>query len=72
MESLPNLSLEIINIASFVEGLIFYQSTSPEFKYGDGKVLSTQPHPTLPLIVSTSTHCVPNLNLIKSKFNMLF
>ena len=41
MESPPSLSLGTINIASFVEGLIFYQSTYLEFKYGDGKVLGT-------------------------------
>ena len=69
MESPPNLSLGTINIAYFVKELILYQSTCPELKYGDGKVLGTQPHPTFGL---TSTHCVPNLNLIKSKFTMLF
>ena len=39
MESLPKLSLGTINIMPFVEGLIYYQSTCSEFRYGDGKVL---------------------------------
>jgi len=69
MESPPNLDLGTINMAPFVEGLIFYQSLCPEFRYGDRKVLSTQSHPTHK---STSTHCVPNINLIKDNFNMLF
>ena len=48
-----------------MEGLIFYQSTYPEFRYEDEKVLRIQPHPTR---ASASTHCVPNLNLIKGRF----
>ena len=47
------------------KGLIHYQSTCPEFKNRDRKVLSTQPHPTHE---STSTHCVLHLNLIKGIF----
>ena len=39
IESPPRSGLATINIAPFVEGLIYYQSTCPEFKYGDGKVL---------------------------------
>ena len=69
MESPSSLGLRTINIAPFVEGLIFYQSRCLEFKYRDGKVLGTQPYPTSG---SASTHCVLNLNLIKSNFNMLF
>ena len=41
----------------------------PKFRYGEGKVLGTQPHLTCE---SASTHYVPSLNLIKGKFNMLF
>ena len=44
MESPPRLDLGTINIAPFMEGLIYYQSMCPEFRYGDGKVLGTQPH----------------------------
>jgi len=32
-----------------------------EFRYGDGKVLDIQPHPTREL---ASSHCVLRLNLI--------
>ena len=39
-----------------------------KFRYGDGKVLGTQPHPTYEL---TSTHCVLHLNLIKDMFNIV-
>ena len=46
-----------------------YQSMCLEFSYGDGKVLGTQLHSTRG---SASTHCVPNLNLIKGIFTMLF
>ena len=69
MELPPSLGQGTINIAPFMEGLIFYQSTCLEFRYRDGKVLDTQPHLTCG---SVSTHCVPNLNLTKGKFNMLF
>ena len=69
MESPPRLSLGTINIVPFVKWLIFYQSTCLELRYGDRKVLGTQPHPTHR---SASTHCVPSLNLIKGKFNTLF
>ena len=69
MESPPSLGLRTLNIVPIVEGLIFYQSTCLEFRYEDGKVLVTQSHLTCG---SASTHCVPNLNLIKDKFNMLF
>ena len=50
-----------------MKGLIYYRSTCPEFRYGDGKVLGTQPHPSHG---SASTHCVLRLNLIKSTFNI--
>ena len=69
MESPPRLGLGTINIAFFVEWLIYYQSMCQEFRYGNGKILGTQPHPTSG---STSTHCVPNPNLIKRSSNMLF
>ena len=39
-----------------------------EFKYGDGKVLGTQPHPTYGL---ASNHCVLRLNLIEGLFNIV-
>jgi len=41
MESPPRLGLRTINIASFVEGLFYYQSMYLEFRYGNGKVLDT-------------------------------
>ena len=69
MESPPRLGLRTINIALFMEGLIFYQSTCLEFKYGDRKVLDTQPHPTHG---SASIHYAPSLNLFKDRFNILF
>ena len=68
MESPPSLGLGTINIVSFVEGLILYHSSCPEFRYGDRKVLGIQPRPTRR---SASTRCVPSLNLIKGIFNML-
>ena len=51
-----------------MEGLIYYQSTCLKFRYEDEKVLSTQPHPTRG---SASTHCVPRINPIKGKFNIV-
>ena len=68
MESPPRLGLGTIYIAPFTEGLIYYQSTCLKFRYGDGKVLCTQPHPTRG---SASTHCVLHLNLIKGIFNII-
>ena len=68
MKSPPRLGLGTINIVPFVEGLIYYQSTSLEFRYGDEKVLDTQPHLTCGL---TSTHCVPCLNSIKDTLNIV-
>ena len=68
MELLPRLGLGTICIAPFMEGFIYYQSTCPEFRYGDGKVLGTQPHPTHG---SASTQCVLRLNLIKDIFNIV-
>jgi len=68
MESSPRLGLGIINITPFVEGLIYYQSTCLEFRYGNRKVLGTQPHLTRG---SASTHCVPCLNLIKDTLNIV-
>ena len=47
----PSLGLETINIVSFHERNDLYQSTCSEFRYGDGKVLGTQPVGQLPLIV---------------------
>ena len=41
IESPPKLGLEAINIASFMEGLIYYQNMCPKFRYGNGKVLGT-------------------------------
>ena len=46
-----------------MEGLILLLGIGSEFRYRDGKVLGTQPHPTHGLI---SSHCVLRLNLIKS------
>ena len=66
MEWPPRLGLGTISIAPFVKGLIYYQSMCPEFRYGDGKVLGTQPHSTCRL---ASIHCVLRLNLIKDIFN---
>jgi len=65
IESPPKLG--IINITPFMERLIYYQSTCPEFRYGDGKVLGIQPHRTRE---SASTHCVLCFNLIKDTFNI--
>ena len=69
MESPSNLGIRTINIAPFLEGLIFYQNMCSKFRYGDRKVLGTQSYLTHG---STSTYCVPNINLIKENFNMLF
>ena len=49
MELPPTLGLGTINIVPLVEGLIFYHITCPEFRYGDGKVLSIQPDLTQPM-----------------------
>ena len=68
MESSPRLGLRTINIAPFVEGLIYYQSTCLEFRYGNRKVLGTQPHLTCG---SAPTHCVPCLNPIKDTLNIV-
>ena len=62
MEWPPRLDLGTINIAPFVEWLIYYQGMCPKFRYEDRKVLGTQPHPTRR---SASTHCVLCLNLTK-------
>ena len=62
MESPPRLGLRTINIAPFMEGLIFYQSMCPKFRYEDGKVLDTQPHP---ICGSASTHCAQVLISLK-------
>ena len=40
----------------------------PKFRYGDEKVLGTQPNPTRGLAF---THCILRLNLIKSIFNIV-
>jgi len=68
MKSPPSLGLRTKNIAPFV-GLIFYQSTCPEFRYEDGKLLGTQPHLTRR---SASTHYVPNINLNLIKAYLTF
>ena len=52
-----------------MEELVYYQSTCLEFRYGDGKVLGTQPHLTHGL---ASFHCILCLNLIKNIFNTTF
>ena len=44
------------------------ENHGPEFKYRDGNVLDTQPYLTRGL---TSTHCIPHLNPIKGKFNIV-
>ena len=51
-----------------MEGLILLPGIGSEFKYRDGKVLGTQPHPTRGL---TSSHCVLCLNLIKVSINIV-
>ena len=68
MELLPRLGLGPINIAPFMEWLIYYQSTCSEFRYGDEKVLDTQPYLTRR---SASTRCILHLNLIKGTFNIV-
>ena len=68
MKLLPRLGLGTIYIAPFMEGLIYYQCTCPEFKYGYGKVLGTQPYLTC---WSAFTHCILRLNLIKGTFNIV-
>ena len=55
-------------LAPFMEGLIYYQSTCPEFRYEDGNVLGYQPHPTHG---SAFTLCVLRLNLIKDTLNIV-
>jgi len=67
MELPPRVGLGAISIASFMEGLIYCQSICPEFRYRDGKMLGTQPHPNHGL---ASIHCVLHLNLIKVIFNI--
>ena len=67
IESSPKFDLGTINIASFVEGLIYYQSMCSDFRYKDEKVLGTQPRLTHG---SAFTHCVLRLNLIKDTFNI--
>ena len=67
MESPPRLGLGTINIVPFVEGLIYYQSMCSEFRYGERKVLGTQPYPTCGF---ASTHYVLHFNLIKGTFNI--
>ena len=67
MESPPRLGLETIYITPFMEGLIYYQSTFSEFRYGDRKVLGTKPHPTRGL---TSTYC--SYVLISLKAHSIF
>ena len=65
MESPLRLGLETINIALFVEGLIYNRSMYLKFRYENRKVLVTQPHSTHG---SASTHCFLYLNLIKGIF----
>ena len=66
MESPPRLGLENINITPLCEGI---RNPYPEFKYGDEKILGTQPYLTHG---SASTHCVTYPNSIKGSFNKLF
>ena len=67
MDLAPTLCLRSINIVPFMEGLIYYRSTCPEFRSRDRKVLGTQSY----LIHgSVSTHCVLHFNLIKDIFNI--
>ena len=66
MESPPKLGLGTINTVPSMEGLVYYQSMCLEFRYGDEKVLDTQPYLTHE---SASTHCVLRLNLIKGVLN---
>ena len=47
----------------------YYQNMGLEFRYGFGKVLGTQNHPTHG---STSSHCVLHLNLITGMSNIVF
>ena len=68
MESPPKLGLGTINTVPSMEGLVYYQSTCPKFRYGDKKVLDTQPYLTHE---SASTHCVLRLNLITGIFNIV-
>ena len=56
-------------IALMWKGRSYYQSMGLEFRYGDGKVLGTQPYQTHE---STSNHCVLHLSLIKGIFNIVF
>ena len=49
-------------------GLSYYQIIGSEFKYGDEKLLDTQPDLTRR---STSSHCVLRLNPIKGSFNIV-
>ena len=49
-----------------MEGLLL--ELGLEFRYGDGKVLDTQPHLTREL---ASCHCILRLNLIKGSFNIV-
>ena len=68
MKPLPKLGLGTIYIyiALLCKGLILLKHMSEVFRYRDGKVLSTQPHPTRRLAF---TYCVQNPNLIKRSSN---
>ena len=68
MESPPRLGLGTIYITPFMKWLIYYQSTCLKFRYGDEKMLGTQPHQTRG---STFTHCVLHFNPIKGTFNIV-
>ena len=65
LESPPSLGLGTIFIAPLCGRTSNYQSMGSEFRYGHGKVLGTQPHPTRG---PASTHCV--LHLIKDMFSI--
>ena len=51
-----------------MEGLVLLLEYEFRVRYGDGKMLGTQPHKTSR---SASSHCVLCLNLIKGSFNIV-
>ena len=69
MGSPPSLDLGATNITPFMVGLFFTRACVWSLVMGMGRFLGTQLHSTRG---SASTHYVPNLNLIKGIFNMLF
>jgi len=63
------MGLGTMCVMPFYGRIDLYQSSCPEFRYEDGKVLGIEPYLTHR---SASTHCVSNPNPIKGSFNMLF